>query len=411
MKSVLRSIKSLFRRAPWPRLTFPTTGFETISDDYIVEEEKFERFSEEAFYPVHIGEVFAARYQVVGKLGFGVTSTVWLTRDLPKRAYTTLKIYTRDRQNYKEFEMYKVLSETNPKHPGYRHIRTAQNKFTIPRAGGDHLCLVQKPMGDSLKDMLRRNPSRRFTTDLLRMSLIQLFLALDYVHSECKLVHTDIKLDNIFFETDDESIFEDFVRWEMLNPIVRKTGEHPVYGSRGFRCSKAIGGLVLGDFGAATRGDEIQSHTIQPSQLRCPEVLFGMNWSYPADIWNVGVMIWMCYEDSLLFRGKHPDGSGYKTAAHIAEVIAVLGPPPLEMLAQFPDSKSFFDDKGHWIADVPIPEDRSLESSEENLTGKEQEDFLEFVRCMLRWRPEDRLTARQLLDHPWLKAQDWRAKC
>jgi serine/threonine protein kinase len=44
-----------------------------------------------------------------------------------------------------------------------------------------------------------------------------------------------------------------------------------------------------------------------------------------------------------------------------------------------------------------------LESSEEILNGKEQEAFLEFVRCMLQWRPEDRMTAKQLLDHPLLK--------
>ena len=29
---------------------------------------------------------------------------------------------------------------------------------------------------------------------------------------------------------------------------------------------------------------------------------------------------------------------------------------------------------------------------------------MEFVQWMLHWRPEHRLTAKQLLDHPWLKA-------
>jgi serine/threonine-protein kinase SRPK3 len=57
---------------------------------------------------------------------------------------------------------------------------------------------------------------------------------------------------------------------------------------------------------------------------------------------------------------------------------------------------------GNWIAPMPIPEMESLESSEENLTGDEQKKFLEFLRCMLQWRPEDRMTAKQLLDHPWV---------
>ena len=34
------------------------------------------------FYPVRIGQVFESRYQVVSKMGYGSTSTVWLGRDL-----------------------------------------------------------------------------------------------------------------------------------------------------------------------------------------------------------------------------------------------------------------------------------------------------------------------------------------
>jgi hypothetical protein len=31
---------------------------------------------------MNIGDVFASSYQVVGKVGFGTTSTVWLARDM-----------------------------------------------------------------------------------------------------------------------------------------------------------------------------------------------------------------------------------------------------------------------------------------------------------------------------------------
>jgi serine/threonine-protein kinase SRPK3 len=54
-----------------------------------------------------------------------------------------------------------------------------------------------------------------------------------------------------------------------------------------------------------------------------------------------------------------------------------------------------------WKAEVPIPE-LSLETSEVFLEGKNKEDFLSFVRGMLQWRPEDRKTAAQLLQDPWL---------
>jgi len=57
---------------------------------------------------------------------------------------------------------------------------------------------------------------------------------------------------------------------------------------------------------------------------------------------------------------------------------------------------------GRWKADVEVPQGTSLEQSEEFLEGKNKEMFLNFVRGMLQWRPEDRKTARQLLKDPWL---------
>lgn len=62
--------------------TFPSEGFEVLPVDHEVEEETIQGYKAENFYPVKLGEVIASRYQVVAKLGFGTTSTVWLCRDL-----------------------------------------------------------------------------------------------------------------------------------------------------------------------------------------------------------------------------------------------------------------------------------------------------------------------------------------
>lgn len=64
-----------------PRL-FPTTGFELVPEDERVEEERLPGYKAEEYYPVHLGEVFVSRYQVLAKLGYGGGSTVWLCRDL-----------------------------------------------------------------------------------------------------------------------------------------------------------------------------------------------------------------------------------------------------------------------------------------------------------------------------------------
>ena len=48
----------------------------------MVEEERLPFYNRDHYYPMRIGEVLKDRYQVVAKLGYGASSTVWLCRDL-----------------------------------------------------------------------------------------------------------------------------------------------------------------------------------------------------------------------------------------------------------------------------------------------------------------------------------------
>ena len=52
------------------------------NDAHKLEEKGFEDFATGKYYSVRIGDILASKYQVVGKLGFGVSSTIWLARDL-----------------------------------------------------------------------------------------------------------------------------------------------------------------------------------------------------------------------------------------------------------------------------------------------------------------------------------------
>lgn len=45
------------------------------------EEERLPFYRPEQFYPVHIGELLNSKYRVVGKLGYGAYSTVWLCHE------------------------------------------------------------------------------------------------------------------------------------------------------------------------------------------------------------------------------------------------------------------------------------------------------------------------------------------
>lgn len=56
---------------------------------------------------------------------------------------------------------------------------------------------------------------------------------------------------------------------------------------------------------------------------------------------------------------------------------------------------------GDWKNAASIP-DYDLYTLEERLEGDGNENFLSFLRRMLRWLPEERASAKDLLFDPWL---------
>lgn len=55
---------------------------------------------------------------------------------------------------------------------------------------GYHQCLVHRPLWQSMFSLQYQNPQHRFSEPLLRAMLLHLFVALDYLHSSCHLIHT-----------------------------------------------------------------------------------------------------------------------------------------------------------------------------------------------------------------------------
>lgn len=60
---------------------------------------------------------------------------------------------------------------------------------------------------------------------------------------------------------------------------------------------------------------------------------------------------------------------------------------------------------GKWIGAVPIPTHRSLESLGHSLQGDKKAAFLDFIRALLRWLPEERLTTGEAYLYPWMAQQ------
>lgn len=56
--------------------------------------------------------------------------------------------------------------------------------------------------------------------------------------------------------------------------------------------------------------------------------------------------VWDLFECKHMFYGNDPDGKGYSTRAHLAEVIGFLGLPPIDMVRAGKRSMEFFTEDG-----------------------------------------------------------------
>ncbi|KAL8980546.1 MAG: hypothetical protein Q9177_005848, partial [Variospora cf. flavescens] len=305
MASFWHAIKSLVRQPDSQLVYFNNSNFKILPSDQQIEEEAYDNITKGRYYPVQIGDVIKERYQVLGKLGYGLGSTVWLANEL-RRNHVVLKVFTNDLQNREEINVNNHLMNVQSKHPGREHIRVALDAFSMQGPNGEHHCLVYEPMLESAQELLRRNPSG----------------------------------------IGDKSILQKFVEAEKKSPSARKDVRgYTVYASRAFDSpsGRSIGTPLLSDFGSAVSGDVEHDEDVQPNVYRAPEVCLDAPWSYSIDIWNVGCMIWDLFEGKHLFYGSDPKEAKYMTRAHLADMIALMGPPPPELLKVGKRTAEFFD--------------------------------------------------------------------
>ncbi|EME41720.1 hypothetical protein DOTSEDRAFT_73941 [Dothistroma septosporum NZE10] len=383
----------------------------SLSSEQLFEEETLPGYDPDQFYPVHIGETLGLRYAVIGKLGFGANSTVWFCRDSQTGELVAVKVYVRTPQGalHREQVAHEHLASVQSSHPGQARVRQPLDTFDIRHKNGDfHLCLVYQPMHASMLDLQRLggNP-RNFPEDLTKSTLQHLLEALDFMHTEAKMVHCDIKLSNIMLQIEDCSVLSAFVEDETANPSPRKTidAKRTIYASRKFRHPRrhAFGPPTLCDLGEARIGTSFPFTNIQPDLYKAPEILLTVDWNQSVDIWNIACLAWDMVQGSHhLFDGRDEEGL-HNNRVHLGEMVGLIGHPPLDFQRRSENAWRVFDAQGKWKGDPPILSD-TLESRLKGFHLESKVTFLAFLRSMLRWRPEDRPIARMLLDDPWLNS-------
>jgi hypothetical protein len=82
MLTTTRRVQQLLKISQFATRRFASIATPKMDVPQPFEEEQLPWYKPEQFYPVRIGETLDSNYKVLGKLGYGAHSTVWLCRDV-----------------------------------------------------------------------------------------------------------------------------------------------------------------------------------------------------------------------------------------------------------------------------------------------------------------------------------------
>ena len=75
-------------------------------------------------------------------------------------------------------------------HPGSSHVLSLRDHFNLTSNHGNHLCLVTDVLGNTLLSLRDQLGGGGFPTRHVKKIASQCLLALDFLHSECEVIHT-----------------------------------------------------------------------------------------------------------------------------------------------------------------------------------------------------------------------------
>lgn len=297
-------------------------------------------------------------------------------------------------------------------HAGLRCLQRPSRQFTIEGESGSHQCFLMTPSACHVEEAWRVLGD--FPLALTQEVLQNALLALDFLHSECKLIHTDIKLDNILFgfaNTDTIAGYVDELKKVDSTPKWHEGADgtrYPVTKATPFVLTKdSFAHPQLNDLGESVIIPEDNNgfappRVCSPKAFRAPETLLGLPFNASIDVWQIGCMTLQLLTGSVPIKPHGPNQPWTETYT-LAQHHALLGPPPKELIAKSTKAREYWSEDGQWIhPDHAIPDislDRMLATVKNN---KRRKEALDFVKHCLQWLPEDRMPAKDLAMHPFL---------
>uniref|UniRef100_A0A8C0UVG4 non-specific serine/threonine protein kinase n=1 Tax=Cyanistes caeruleus TaxID=156563 RepID=A0A8C0UVG4_CYACU len=162
------------------------------------------------YHLVKIGDLFNGRYHVIRKLGWGHFSTVWLAWDIQGRRFVAMKV-VKSAEHYTEtaldeIKLLKSVRNSDPNDPSKERVVQLLDDFKISGVNGSHICMVFEVLGHHLLKWIIKSNYQGLPLPCVKKIIKQVLQGLDYLHTKCRIIHTDIKPENILLCVNDQYI-------------------------------------------------------------------------------------------------------------------------------------------------------------------------------------------------------------
>ncbi|KAL8829059.1 MAG: hypothetical protein Q9170_006332 [Blastenia crenularia] len=309
-------------------------------------------------YNIVTGDHLSYRYEIVDILGKGSFGQVVRCVDHRTGGLVAIKII-RNKKRFHQQALVEVdiLQKLRDWDPQKKHSMV---QFTQSFYFRGHLCISTELLGMNLYEFIKCHEFRGFSLTLIRRFAKQLLSSLVLLKGH-KVIHCDLKPENVLLA-------------------------HP-----------ARSEIKVIDFGSSCMENEKVYTYIQSRFYRSPEVILGMTYGMPIDMWSLGCIL------AELLTG-YPIFPGENEQEQLACIMEVFGPPEKHLIEKSTRKKLFFDSLGKPRLTVSSKGKRRRPSSKslQQALKCEDEPFLDFITRCLRWDPDRRLKPDEAILHEFI---------
>ncbi|KAL6119745.1 srpk1 [Pungitius sinensis] len=175
------------------------------SDDE--EQEDPNDYCKGGYHHVKVGDLYSGKYHVIRKLGWGHFSTVWLSWDIQVKRFVAMKV-VKSAEHYTEtavdeIKLLRSVRNSDPNDPNREMVVQMVDDFKISGINGTHVCMVFEVLGHHLLKWIIKSNYQGLPLPCVKSIIRQVLQGLDYLHTKCQIIHTDIKPENILMSVDE----------------------------------------------------------------------------------------------------------------------------------------------------------------------------------------------------------------